>query len=123
MWMRCAAGQRWDGSGCRGPAARTDWEGASAIAREVNATGSAFFADWRLPRLSELASITQLDCPPPRVDRRMFPDTPPDWFWTDTSRAGEPGGGFAYALSFGSDGVAPISKERMARVRLVRHAD
>ena len=122
MWMRCSIGQTPDGKGCRGTPQRLDWAGAQAAAAEVNASGRHFFKDWRVPLLSELASITERHCRNPRINTTVFPDTATDFYWTATPRAAVQPQTSAYGLNFGEDGVADLPKTQALHVRLVRTA-
>lgn len=121
MWMRCSAGQRWSGNHCTGTAQSLSFPSAQSIADEVNRSGSAFFSDWRVPRMPELASIAERECSDPRIDLALFPDTPPAFYWTTTSRKGS-APDFVYALSFGSEGFRYVDREQSNLVRLVRDA-
>jgi hypothetical protein len=120
MWMRCSLGQRWDGTRCGGEPARLDWPAALDAARAVNAGGSYFFNDWRVPQLRELAQVTERHCENPRTNLALFPDTPPALYWTATPRAGDTAAERAFALSFGPDGVQLEPKHERLHVRLVR---
>ncbi|WP_175534518.1 Lcl C-terminal domain-containing protein [Thiocapsa roseopersicina] len=122
MWMRCSVGQTWSGGTCLGEAAAYGWEAAQEVASALNANGSRFFNDWRIPKLRELAMIAERQCENPRINLTVFPNTPPSLFWTDSLRPGEGFEGFAYALSFGPEGVEHSAKTERHEVRLVRTA-
>ena len=124
MWLRCSAGQTWksETGRCNGEADRLNFAAAQSLASDVNQGGSFFFNDWRLPHLRELATIIERDCASPRVNLAVFPDTEAARFWTVTSRPGTRDEGFAYALSFGAEGIAHVAKDEMHRVRLVRRS-
>jgi hypothetical protein len=127
MWMRCSVGQTWAGQTCQGDALRDDWQQAQAAAEQLNRTGSLFFNDWRLPKLTELATLTERQCANPRANLVVFPSTPADFYWSSTERAPTPGqpstDRLAYALSFGADGAQYVAKTEPLRVRLVRTAE
>ena len=122
MWLRCSAGQAWvsESGRCNGEVDRLSWAGAQALASDVNRRGSFFFNDWRVPQLRELATIAERGCANPRVNLGVFPGTEAVRYWTVTSRPGTHDEGFAYALSFGAEGMAYRPKEEAHRVRLVR---
>lgn len=122
MWMRCSVGQTWSEGTCNGEAATLDWQGAQAVADELNAGGSQFFNDWRLPTLRELAMIAERQCVSPRINLAVFPNTPPAFYWSASLRPGEGFDELAYALSFGPEGVQHLSKDTRHQVRLVRTA-
>lgn len=118
-WMRCAHGQAWSGGDCTGTAQRYTWPDALAMALNLNALGGpAGHADWRIPKLQELAGIVERQCRDPRINLALFPATPAAAFWSATSRRGA--SDEALALSFGPEGVGTDSKEETHFVRLVR---
>jgi hypothetical protein len=122
MWMRCAAGQEWSGGDCVGTASTFDWDAAQAAAAELNASGRQFFNDWRVPGLRELAMIVERQCRDPRINLGIFPGTSGEFFWTQSLRPGDRDDDFAYALSFGAEGVHHLPKRDRNQLRLVRTA-
>jgi len=120
MWMRCTSGQQWVGSRCVGAAGAYDWAGAGQQAERLNRDGSAFFADWRVPALRELATITDRGCRNPRTNLAVFPGTPPAPYWSSTARPGEAAGERVLALNFGEGGVMLARKDERFHLRLVR---
>jgi hypothetical protein len=56
-------------------------------------------ADWRLPTVTELASLLDYNATPPLIDVTQFPGTPQNWFWTATPLAG--GTGTPWTVHFG----------------------
>jgi hypothetical protein len=122
MWMRCSAGQTWSDDTCVGEAAAYDWDEAQELAAATNANGAGFFNDWRVPKLRELAMIAERQCENPRINLAIFPHTPPGLFWTESLRPGDGFEAFAYALSFGPEGVQHTAKSERHAVRLVRTA-
>lgn len=122
MWMRCSAGQTWSGTDCVGEAVDLDWRAAQAAADEVNRRGTAFYKDWRVPRIPELATITERQCETPRINLALFPHTPAGFYWTASTRPVKEAATSAFALSFGADGVRFEDKGEANLVRLVRNA-
>jgi hypothetical protein len=122
MWMRCSVGQSWSGGTCIGEAGTYDWDEAQALAAEVNASGGQFYSDWRVPKIRDLAMIAERRCENPRINLAVFPNTPPHFYWTESLRPGDGFEDFAYALSFGPEGVQHIAKAERHEVRLVRMA-
>jgi hypothetical protein len=120
MWMRCAGGQQWLGQRCVGVPAAYAWPEAQRHAEAVSRDGAAFFNDWRVPALRELATITDRGCDNPRTNLAVFPGTPAAPFWSSTARPGERAGERVLALSFGAEGVMLASKDERFHVRLVR---
>ncbi|HEC20502.1 MAG TPA: DUF1566 domain-containing protein [Gammaproteobacteria bacterium] len=118
-WMRCSLGQQWKNHTCQGQATPFTWQAAQAAVKKLNRLGGyAGFSDWRLPRLSELASIVDIHCKNPRINLQLFPNTPSAQYWSATNKAKM----FdqAYVLDFAHEGVRAKSKDEFSRVRLVR---
>jgi hypothetical protein len=120
MWLRCAAGQGWSTGRCRGAAKAMSWQGAQAFATETNKQGSFFYADWRLPKVHELAMIAERQCSNPRINLVVFPDTPAASFWSASARPTDRSEAGAFVLGFGADGVSYEDKTELHFVRLVR---
>lgn len=120
MWMRCSSGQQWLGQRCVGSAAVYGWAEAQGQAERVNREGAAFFSDWRVPALRELATITDRHCQNPRTNPAVFPQTPSAPFWSATARPGDAAGERVLALSFGAEGVVLARKDERLHLRLVR---
>jgi hypothetical protein len=97
-----------------------NWPQAQRQAQRLNQQAQAFYNDWRVPTLRELASITDSRCATPRTHPSVFPNTPAASFWTATARPGEPAGQRVFVLNFGWAGAAPALKDEQHHVRLVR---
>lgn len=118
-WMRCAQGQRWDGDTCLGQAEPYNWLSAQHAAQQLNQQGGyAGHADWRVPRLPELAGIVERHCKDPRINLQLFPTTPATYFWVVNAKPGIPDQ--AYAMDFGTQGATTRLKSEPALLRLVR---
>jgi len=122
MWMRCPSGQSWVDTRCTGQAIAYNWSEAVREASKLNRSGDAFFNDWRLPALRDLATITDRGCENPRTNLLLFPGTPASAFWTSTPRPGGKSEDLAFALSFGAEGVLAAPKDERFYVRFVRSA-
>jgi Protein of unknown function (DUF1566) len=120
MWMRCSSGQQRQDERCVGAADLLGWADAQRHAEKVNRDGAAFFNDWRVPALRELATITDRGCENPRTNLAVFPGTPAAPYWSSTARPGENAGERVLALSFGAEGVMLARKDERFHVRLVR---
>ena len=120
MWMRCSSGQQRQDQRCVGAADLFGWADARRHADKVNRDGAAFFNDWRVPALRELATITDHGCENPRTNLAVFPGTPAAPYWSSTARPGENAGERVLALSFGADGVMLARKDERFHLRLVR---
>jgi hypothetical protein len=122
MWMRCPSGQSWVDAQCTGQATAYNWPDAVREANQISRSGDAFFNDWRLPALRDLATITDRGCHNPRTNLLLFPGTPSSVFWTSTPRPGGKSEDLAFALSFGAEGVVAARKDERFYVRFVRSA-
>lgn len=117
-WMRCSLGQSWDGQGCSGQAATFTWEEAAHAVEELNTRGYAGFKDWRYPVVPELASIVERQCFNPRVNEKVFPNTPSVAFWSSMAKMGVDDQ--AYILDFGGGSASASPKSYKGPIRLVR---
>ena len=80
-WLRCSVGQVWNGFTCIGVAQTlTLAQAGQAAALASRELGGA----WRLPTLSELQSLVCADCPPPKIDGRLYPNTMAAAYWTSS---------------------------------------
>lgn len=107
-WKRCAEGQTWQGSDCTGKA-----QGYPHI-RAVKLDKGG----WRLPTITELAALADLDKRQSIIDKAAFPNTPADHFWSATGYAGQHG--HWWAVNFKNGAVYPSRGEKYFYVRLVR---
>lgn len=58
IWDRCALGQTWTGTTCKGEPISFEWQDAKEyIEKFANGQARYGYADWRLPTVQELASI------------------------------------------------------------------
>lgn len=114
-WLRCVAGQRWDGKTCNGEAKLLNWSEAQQFTQQIQDDNGAL-SQWRLPKLNELAGIVDIRCKAPRINLTLFPNTSPDPFWTHNSSSDT---SYAFILSFGKEGVGTVPKSEKHYVRLV----
>jgi hypothetical protein len=120
MWLRCSAGQEWSGATCIGNAKMVTWKESEKLAQALNASGSYFFEDWRVPQIRELATIAERQCNNPRINLQLFIATPAAAYWSFTSRGDASSENSAFSLSFGPEGVRYEDKESQHYLRLVR---
>ena len=81
VWYRCAGGQSYKNSECKGAAIHLNWEEAVAFAEEFSEKSGK---EWRLPSKHELKSIMLDQCINPAVDTRVFKGLEVNNFWTSS---------------------------------------
>ena len=74
--------------------------------------------DWRLPTRIELVSLVDVARSTPAIDGAAFPDTPPEWFWTSSPAADQPGA--AWYVAFFDGDAHEMDVETPYRARCVR---
>lgn len=117
MWKRCAEAttELWDGVTCNGTGNTYTWSAALIKAKD---NGFAGYTDWRLPNKKELESIVETCGENPAINKSYFLSTPSEYFWSSTSYAYDPNGGWRVGFSNGIQNYQ--SKTLPFRVRLVR---
>ena len=81
IWLRCSLGQRWDPTKeqCQGEAMRLSH---AEIDQAILQANEQLGGKWRLPSLAELEGIVCLECPAPKIDKNVFPNTASEPYWT-----------------------------------------
>ena len=114
MWMRCAMGQEWVKSNCRGSASIFTWNEAVKLKRSF-----AGYQDWRLPTIRELQTLVELGKNSPAIDAQIFPWTPGSELWSASPYAYN--SEVAWGVDFDSGNTFLNGRSYgAARVRLVR---
>ena len=78
-WMTCTVGMRWDQDKCAGVPIKVKLNQLDSIINQANKQLGGF---WRLPNRKELESLVCKDCNNVKINKLIFPDTPPESFWT-----------------------------------------
>ena len=78
-WLRCSVGQRWDGSKCSGNIVNLSLE---IVPEAIKLANEQLGGKWRLPSKKELSSIVCKECPSPKINKEIFPNTDNAPYWT-----------------------------------------
>ena len=78
-WLRCSVGQRWDGSKCSGNIVNLSLD---IVPEAIKLANEQLGGKWRLPSKKELTSIVCKECPSPKIDKEIFPNTDNAPYWT-----------------------------------------
>ena len=78
-WMRCSAGQRWNGSDCVGDIIRLSHDD---VVRAIIIANEQLGGDWRLPTRNELEGLVCATCAEVKIDTKTFPQTMAEPYWT-----------------------------------------
>jgi hypothetical protein len=82
---------------------RVTWEVAKSTCEGSLADGGR----WRLPTLLELQSLVDVRAATPAIDATAFPETPIEYFWTQTAYAGATD--HYWAVNFDSGGAVGMT--------------
>lgn len=117
-WMRCSVGQRWDPEQetCWGEAVRLNHE---EIAQAIEQANAQLGDGWRLPDLDELESLVCDECPAPKIDALLFPNTMAEPYWTGKQNFWSPRHYWTVSFMTG-DRYGRFFPDQRMMVRLVR---
>jgi len=115
-WLRCSVGQIYSKGLCEGEIARFSLDQMDDVIKLAN---EELGGRWRLPTKKELALLVCDECPAPRIEKTIFPQTGAEPYWTGQKNWFSPKNywsvnfmtGHSYARSF---------PEKPLAVRLVR---
>ena len=82
-WAACSLGQSNDAS-CSGTADIYSWADALNAAQTANADSFLGHSDWRLPNVTELASLVDSHCEDVAINSDVFPSTVENQYWSST---------------------------------------
>ena len=78
-WLRCSVGQRWDGNECIGKIVNLSLD---MVPKALDIANEQLGGQWRLPSKAELKSIVCRECPSPKINQEIFPNTDNAPYWT-----------------------------------------
>ncbi len=78
-WLRCSVGQRWNGNECSGNIINLSLD---MVPKALEIANEQLGEGWRLPSKAELKSIVCKECPSPKIDKDIFPNTDNAPYWT-----------------------------------------
>ncbi len=78
-WLRCSVGQRWNGSECSGNIVNLSLD---MVPKALEIAAEQLGGGWRLPSKAELKSIVCKECPSPKINKEIFPNTDNAPYWT-----------------------------------------
>ncbi|QEP44931.1 DUF1566 domain-containing protein [Ectothiorhodospiraceae bacterium BW-2] len=103
MWQQCAVGL--SGSDCgSGSAASMTWDAALQRPQTLNSSGGfAGYSDWRLPNITELASLVEEACVSPAINETLFPNNGTSVYWSSSPYAFNSFNAWQLYFSYGDD--------------------
>ncbi len=118
VFTRCSVGQTFDGETCVGEATLFTWQQALELNRTLVINQNSM---WRLPNIKELSVIVERNCVRPSINASIFPETPPDEFWTSTPVRDDETRAWSLAFTNGTSSIKDTTRTlyvRLVRVRL-----
>ena len=91
------------------------WADATSYCASLGDGGGA----WRLPTVTEAATLIDESRANPAIDATAFPNAPVDVFWT-SSALSEYSGVYAWTISSANGGITFFTTAQLCRVRCVR---
>lgn len=86
-WLTCPVGMRWNNVTCIDNAKKFDLKDIPKIIKLAN---EQLNGSWRLPNRQELESLVCRSCKKIKIDLNIFPNTPPEPFWTGEKNYWQP---------------------------------
>ena len=81
LWLRCSVGQIWNSktNSCEGKALKLKMSQIDEVITQAN---NQLGGSWRLPTRTELENLVCMSCDKVKINRKFFPSTPYEPFWT-----------------------------------------
>ena len=86
-WLTCPVGMVWENKTCVGNAVKLKF---SEIETAIFQANEQLKGKWRLPNRAELEKIICIKCKKVKINKEIFPNTPPESFWTSEKNPWQP---------------------------------
>ena len=86
-WLTCPVGMVWQDKNCVGKALKLKFK---EVDKAIFEAGKQLSGVWRLPNRDELERLVCNNCKNGKIDANIFPNTPPDSFWTSEINSWQP---------------------------------
>ena len=86
-WLTCPVGMVWENKTCVGSPVKLKF---SEIETAIFQANEQLKGKWRLPNRAELEKIICTKCKKVKINKDIFPNTPPESFWTSEKNPWQP---------------------------------
>ena len=86
-WLTCPVGMVWENKTCVGTPVKLKF---SEIETAIFQANEQLKGKWRLPNRAELEKIICTKCKKVKINKEIFPNTPPESFWTNEKNPWQP---------------------------------
>ena len=86
-WLTCPVGMVWENKTCVGSPVKLKF---SEIETAIFQANEQLKGKWRLPNRAELEKIICTKCKKVKINKEIFPNTPPESFWTSEKNPWQP---------------------------------
>ena len=86
-WLTCPVGMIWKNNTCVGEALKLKFDEIDQVILQAN---QQLEGNWRLPKRQELEKLVCQKCKKVKIISKIFPNTPPESFWTSEINQWQP---------------------------------
>ena len=86
-WLTCPVGMVWENKTCAGNPVKLKFNEINSVILQANEQLKGY---WRLPKRKELEKIICIECKKVKINKKIFPNTPPESFWTSEKNPWQP---------------------------------
>ncbi len=97
IWLRCSVGQTWNEKECIGKAIKIKMSQIEAVISQAN---EQLGGEWRLPSRKELENLVCITCGKVKINKKYFPNTPYEPFWTGEKNDWSKNKDFYWSVNF-----------------------